>query len=56
MLGDGSRLTRLVGALAFVFSITLGIAIGYVWSVGEEIEDKFKAAKRSAPRDTGHRD
>ena len=47
-----SRVARIWNALAFVFTITVGLAVGCVWTVGEVLEDKLRHGKRDAIKRT----
>jgi hypothetical protein len=44
----GGRLTRVANALAFVFTICIGIIAGCVLSTSEAIEEKLTWKKRHA--------
>jgi MFS superfamily sulfate permease-like transporter len=51
MAADRWRGVHLKNALAFVFTIIVGIAAGCVWAVAEAIEDQRKPPTRHS---TGH--
>ena len=46
------RLTRLGNALAFVWTIGIGIVAEYVLSEGESVEEQLIAKKRHAEKQT----
>jgi hypothetical protein len=44
------RVARLASALAFIVTITMGLLVGYAWTVEEEIESRFRSNKRDSTR------
>jgi hypothetical protein len=49
------RVEHLKTAVAFFFAIVVGIAVGYVCTAAEAIEDKLKAGSRPSGKQTDKR-